>query len=69
LEITRDGVFLFGGLGVKKCMLGLFLGEKPSPLGITADQMTPEVWDYIFFDKAPFPKNCKIAKPHFVRRD
>jgi leucyl-tRNA synthetase len=50
---------------------GSFRGEKPSPLGITADQMTPDVWDYIFFDKAPFPKNCKIAKPHFevMRRE
>lgn len=33
-----------------------FRGDKPNVLGIKADQLTPEVWDYIFFKKAPFPK-------------
>ncbi|KAK9875815.1 hypothetical protein WA026_009601 [Henosepilachna vigintioctopunctata] len=33
-----------------------FRGDKPNVLGITADQLTPEVWDYVFFKEAPFPK-------------
>ncbi|KAL3267329.1 hypothetical protein HHI36_011460 [Cryptolaemus montrouzieri] len=33
-----------------------FRGDKPNDLGITADQLTPEVWDYVFFKNAPFPK-------------
>lgn len=41
---------------------GSFKGEKPSPLGITANQMSPEVWDYIFFKDATFPKNSTIDK-------
>jgi leucyl-tRNA synthetase len=24
--------------------------------------MTPEVWDYVFFPAATYPKGCKIAK-------
>lgn len=43
---------------------GSFKGEKPSPLGITGDQMTAEVWDYIFFNNAKYPKNSKIKKEH-----
>lgn len=41
---------------------GSFRGEKPSPLGITADMMTDEVWNYIFFANAKYPKNCKAKK-------
>lgn len=41
---------------------GSFRGEKPSPLGITADQMTNEVWNYIFFADAKFPAASKIKK-------
>lgn len=31
-------------------------------LKITPEQMTHQVWDYIFFKEAPFPGNCGIAK-------
>jgi leucyl-tRNA synthetase len=41
---------------------GSFRGEKPSPLGITADMMNDEVWNYIFFADAKYPKNCKAKK-------
>ncbi|XP_045480160.1 leucine--tRNA ligase, cytoplasmic isoform X2 [Harmonia axyridis] len=33
-----------------------FRGDKVNALGITADQLTPEVWDYVFFKDAPLPK-------------
>lgn len=33
-----------------------FKGDKPNKLGIKPEQMTPEVWDYIFFKGTPFPK-------------
>lgn len=39
-----------------------FRGDKPNALGIKAEQMTPEVWDYIFFKNTPYPSNCKIKK-------
>ncbi|XP_042902350.2 leucine--tRNA ligase, cytoplasmic [Parasteatoda tepidariorum] len=31
-------------------------GSKGSPLSIKPSDLTPEVWDYIFFKDAPFPK-------------
>ncbi|KAG7204947.1 hypothetical protein KM043_005335 [Ampulex compressa] len=33
-----------------------FKADKPNILGIRADEMTMEVWDYIFFHDAKFPK-------------
>ncbi|GLV35682.1 Leucyl-tRNA synthetase [Carabus blaptoides fortunei] len=39
-----------------------FKGDQPNALGIKAEQMIPEVWDYIFFNNAPFPKNAGIKK-------
>lgn len=50
---------------------GSFKGEKPSPLGINPDQMTADVWDYIFFSNAEWPKNTTIKKEHLelMRRE
>ncbi|XP_051019877.1 leucine--tRNA ligase, cytoplasmic [Acomys russatus] len=31
-------------------------GQAESPLGIRPQQMTKDVWDYVFFKDAPFPK-------------
>ncbi|TRY58119.1 hypothetical protein DNTS_025532 [Danionella cerebrum] len=45
---------------------GILNGQGPSPLGISADQMTREVWDYIFFKTAPMPQT-KIPKEHLQR--
>lgn len=41
---------------------GSFRGEKPSPLGIKAEMMTAEVWNYIFFSDAKYPSGSKIKK-------
>lgn len=35
---------------------GQFDGKKVGPANIRPEQMTNEVWDYIFFKKVPFPK-------------
>ncbi|XP_024608261.1 leucine--tRNA ligase, cytoplasmic [Neophocaena asiaeorientalis asiaeorientalis] len=35
---------------------GNLRGQTESPLGIRPQQMTKEVWDYVFFKEAPFPK-------------
>ncbi|XP_004420087.1 PREDICTED: leucine--tRNA ligase, cytoplasmic [Ceratotherium simum simum] len=35
---------------------GNLCGQAESPLGIRPQQMTKEVWDYVFFKEAPFPK-------------
>ena len=39
-----------------------FKGEKPNVLGISPEQLTPEVWDYIFFKDAPFPEESGISR-------
>ncbi|KAI4462763.1 leucyl-trna synthetase [Holotrichia oblita] len=39
-----------------------FRGDKPNILGIKAEQLTPEVWDYIFFKGKPFPSKSGIKK-------
>nr|XP_036222723.1 leucine--tRNA ligase, cytoplasmic [Bactrocera oleae] len=41
---------------------GSFRGEKPSPLGITAKDMIPEVWDYIFFNETPYSDKLPVKK-------
>lgn len=41
---------------------GTFKGDKPNISGIKAEQMTPDVWDYIFFKSAPYPSKCGITK-------
>ncbi|XP_041358320.1 leucine--tRNA ligase, cytoplasmic-like [Gigantopelta aegis] len=41
---------------------GLVDGSKTGPASIRPEQLTLEVWDYIFFKNAPFPKNCGISK-------
>ncbi|KAF5297292.1 hypothetical protein FQA39_LY12131 [Lamprigera yunnana] len=39
-----------------------FKGDKPNALEIKAEQMTPEVWDYIFFKNAVYPSTCGIKR-------
>ncbi|XP_036329061.1 leucine--tRNA ligase, cytoplasmic [Rhagoletis pomonella] len=41
---------------------GSFRGETPSPLGITAKDMTPDVWDYIFFTETPYSDKLPVKK-------
>ncbi|XP_017875830.1 leucine--tRNA ligase, cytoplasmic isoform X2 [Ceratina calcarata] len=42
---------------------GTFKGDKPNKYNIKANEMTPEVWDYIFFKNAKYPKTTikKVA--------
>ncbi|XP_018328827.1 leucine--tRNA ligase, cytoplasmic [Agrilus planipennis] len=41
-----------------------FKGDKPNALGIKAEQLTPEVWDYVFFKNVPYPAKCGIKKEY-----
>ncbi|CAL1544522.1 unnamed protein product [Lymnaea stagnalis] len=41
---------------------GVWDGSKPGPVNIRAEQLTPEVWDYIFYKSTPYPSSCGIAK-------
>lgn len=41
---------------------GTFRGTHKNALNIKSEQMTPEVWDYIFFKTAPYPVASTIPK-------
>uniref|UniRef100_A0A671UU34 Leucine--tRNA ligase, cytoplasmic n=1 Tax=Sparus aurata TaxID=8175 RepID=A0A671UU34_SPAAU len=45
---------------------GVLNGQGASPLGIKPQQMTRDVWDFIFFKTSPFPKT-DIPKEHLQR--
>ncbi|XP_066128981.1 leucine--tRNA ligase, cytoplasmic [Saccopteryx bilineata] len=45
---------------------GSLRGQAESPLGIRPQQMTKEVWDYVFFKESPFPKT-QISKEKLDR--
>ena len=48
---------------------GTFKGDKPNTYNIKGNEMTPEVWDYIFFKDAKLPKTSikKEALEHMRR--
>ncbi|XP_034181031.2 leucyl-tRNA synthetase [Osmia lignaria lignaria] len=49
---------------------GTFKGDKPNTYNIKASEMTPAVWDYIFFKDAKFPKtNIKKEALDHMRRE
>ncbi|XP_077984982.1 leucine--tRNA ligase, cytoplasmic-like [Glandiceps talaboti] len=41
---------------------GVVDGSGPSPLNIKPEQLTPEVWDYIYYKDAPFPAGTAIPQ-------
>ncbi|KAL0994734.1 hypothetical protein UPYG_G00126440 [Umbra pygmaea] len=45
---------------------GALNGQGTSPLGIKPEQMTKEVWDFIFLKSSPFPKT-DIPKEHLQK--
>uniref|UniRef100_A0A8C5HJF4 Leucine--tRNA ligase, cytoplasmic n=1 Tax=Gouania willdenowi TaxID=441366 RepID=A0A8C5HJF4_GOUWI len=45
---------------------GVLNGQGASPLAIKPEQMTREVWDFIFFKMSPFPKT-DIPREHLQR--
>lgn len=72
IESLSDSTIYMAFYTVAHLLLGgSFKGEKPSPLGIKAAQMTEQVWDYLFFTGAKFPTNSGIAKEHLelMRRE
>lgn len=48
---------------------GSFKGETPSPLGIKANEMTDEVWDFIFFGTPTKSSKIKTAALEKMRRE
>ncbi|XP_076467867.1 leucine--tRNA ligase, cytoplasmic-like [Babylonia areolata] len=41
---------------------GVVDGSQPGPASIKPEQMTPEVWDYVFAQTDKFPAKCSIPK-------
>lgn len=44
-----------------------FRANKPNALGIKPEQMTPDVWNYVFFKNAPFPSKSNIKRESLDR--
>lgn len=63
IESLSDSTIYMAFYTVAHLLLGESLdGSKPGPLGIRAEDMTPDVWDYVFFEDAPVPPASGIAK-------
>lgn len=72
IESLSDSTIYMAFYTVAHLLLGgSFKGEKPSPLGIKPEHMTPEVWDFIFFPDAKYPSKSLIKKEHLelMRRE
>lgn len=46
---------------------GTFRGNQGNELNIKPEDMTPEVWDYIFFKESPLPKDSKISEANLLK--
>lgn len=72
IESLSDSTIYMAFYTVAHLLLGgSFKGEKPSPIGIKAEQMTADVWDYIFFNNAKLPAKTSIKREHLdlMRRE
>lgn len=68
IESLSDSTIYMAFYTVAHLLLGgSFKGEKPSPLAITADQMTADVWDFIFFKDTKYPAQSAIKREHLDR--
>ncbi|XP_066447350.1 leucine--tRNA ligase, cytoplasmic [Eleutherodactylus coqui] len=56
IESLSDSTIYMAYYTVCHFLQGNLNGTANAPIGIRPEQMTKEVWDYIFFKKAPFPK-------------
>jgi len=61
IESLSDSTIYMAYYSVAHLLQGGCLdGSKPGPANIRADQLTNEVWDYIFFKDRPLPTNTNI---------
>ena len=56
VESLSDSTIYMAYYTVAHLLQGDIYGSYPGPLNITPDQLTDELWDYIFFKNKPFPK-------------
>jgi leucyl-tRNA synthetase len=57
IESLSDSTIYMAYYTVAHLLQGIVNGSKPGLLGIRAEQLTKEVWDYIFFLDAPRPES------------
>lgn len=61
IESLSDSTIYMAYYTIAHLLQSDLFGEKVGPLGITAEQLTPEVYDYIFLEGA-YPENCGVEK-------
>ncbi|RUS86732.1 hypothetical protein EGW08_005522 [Elysia chlorotica] len=42
---------------------GVWSGAQAGPAGVRPEQLSPEVWDYVFFENCPYPHQSGIPQP------
>ncbi|XP_029159070.1 leucine--tRNA ligase, cytoplasmic isoform X2 [Nylanderia fulva] len=62
IESLSDSTIYMAYYTIAHYLQGDLKGHKPNKYKIEACQMTPEVWDYIFFKDVGFPENTNIDK-------
>lgn len=62
IESLSDSTIYMAYYTIAHYLQGNLKGDKPNKYKIEACEMTPEVWDYIFFKDIKFPENTNINK-------
>ena len=62
IESLSDSTIYNAYYSVAHFLQGDLQGTNPGLLDIKPEQMTPEVWDYVFLKDAPYPSNSKIEE-------
>ncbi|XP_055327764.1 leucine--tRNA ligase, cytoplasmic-like [Paramacrobiotus metropolitanus] len=64
IESLSDSTIYMAFYAVAHLLMKSLDGSQLGPFGIKPEQMTPEVWDYIFFDNVAYPDHTGISKEH-----
>uniref|UniRef100_A0A0B7B5B4 Uncharacterized protein n=1 Tax=Arion vulgaris TaxID=1028688 RepID=A0A0B7B5B4_9EUPU len=62
IESLSDSTIYMAYYTVDHLLQGKWDGSIPGPANIKPEQLTPEVWDYIFYKTKPYPAGCSIPK-------
>lgn len=62
IESLSDSTIYMAYYAVAHLLQGCLNGDSPGELGLTPDQMTDEVFDFIFMQTDRFPEGAKIER-------
>ncbi|KYQ94208.1 leucyl-tRNA synthetase [Tieghemostelium lacteum] len=62
IESLSDSTIYMAFYTIANYLQSDFNGTVPGKAGIKPEEMTHQVWDYIFQDDKPYPQDCKVSK-------